>query len=102
MGSVPLSMESNMTKTLEVGARCVVTKGNKAFAVAKNVTVTILDVQELGADYSHQVRVRFRTLNGMGAGKVYAFYARHINRLSDPVVNLNSGNPLHAIQLRVV
>lgn len=30
----------------------------------------------------------------------FAFYARHMNRLSDGIVRMNDGNPSHTIEVR--
>ncbi len=46
------------------------------------------------------VRVTLQLLNGFGAGRVLSFSARHVNRLSDPIVRMNDGNPLHTIEVR--
>ena len=85
---------------LTTGDRVIIEKGCAARGVAKGTTAQIINVIELGADYTHSVAVRFQMLNGMKSGKVFTFYARHINRLADGFVNLNDGNPLHKIVIR--
>ena len=70
-----------------------VTKGCKARDIPKG-TVARVTVVELGPKYSHQVQVTLRY-----STRVLSFYARHINRLNDPVVNLNDGDPTHTLQI---
>jgi len=86
--------------TLTVGDKIVIEKGCKARNVAAHVSGQITDITPLGADYAHAVRVTFRLLNGFAAGQTRVFFARHANRLADPLVNLNDGNPLHKIVIR--
>lgn len=85
---------------LSVGDHIVIDKGLPAREVYKHANAYIVDIKEMGPDYSHSVMVRFRILSGRSAGKSYAFYARHKNRLNDAVINLNDGNPLHRIVIR--
>ena len=85
-----------------VGTRLQITKGCNARGVAKGVTVQVLSVEALGADYGHSVKVRFQPVNGFKAGQIFAFYARHANRLADPIVRMNDGNPSHVIEARRV
>lgn len=88
--------------TLSVGDRVRVLKGCNAREISKGITCQIREIVELGADFSHAVKVVFVRLNGFGAGKTFVMIARHINRLSDPVVSLNDGNPTHKIQIAKV
>lgn len=85
------------TSTLKVGDLAVITKGCSARGITKGSTVAIKAVEALGADHSHMVKVVFTVLRGQ---KTFVFYARHINRLSDDVVGMNDGNPLHRIEMR--
>lgn len=73
----------------------MVAKGCAARGVVKGMRATVTAIELLGPEYSHQVRVQL----SMGIVR-QSWYARHLNRLSDPVVNLNDGNPLHTIQFR--
>jgi hypothetical protein len=84
---------------ITLGMRILIQKGCKARSVAKGVTALVTAVTPLGAEYSHQVRVSLQLVNGMGAGRRIAFFARHQNRLSDPVVRMNDGNPFHTIEV---
>lgn len=54
-----------------------------------------LALNTMGAEYGHNVKV----VLGFGGRKV-VFFARHVNRLSDAVIRLNDGNPLHVIEVR--
>ncbi len=81
---------------ITAGTRVIVLKGCRARDVQKGSGATVRSVTALGADYSHSVKVVLEFVNG----RVLAFYARHTNRLSDSVVNLNDGNPLHKIEIR--
>jgi hypothetical protein len=81
--------------------RARIIKGCAARGLTKGSTIYISSIVALGADYSHSVRVNFQVLNGQSAGRSFAFYARHLNRLSDPIIGLNDGNPLHTIRIEV-
>jgi hypothetical protein len=83
----------NTSSKITVGSSVKILKGCKA----RNVSVgsaTIKDVTELGKDYGYSVRVLLAY-----NGRLIAFYARHPNRLADPQVSLNDGNPLHNIKI---
>jgi hypothetical protein len=84
---------------LSVGDRVKLVKGTKARGLDKGITVRIEAVEQLGADYSHAVKVVIKPLNGFKAGSLLAFFVRHRNRLSDPVVRMNDGNPSHTIEV---
>ena len=83
-----------MENTIKAGTQVKVVSGNRYLGLAKGAILTITEVIPLGADFSHQVKVRFthRGIKGSLA-------ARHINRLSDPVLNLNNGDPTRKIQV---
>ncbi len=85
---------------LTVGMRVRIEKGCVAREVVKGTDAEIADVKPMGADYGHCVRVQLHFLNGYKAGKSIAFFARHANRLSDAIISMNDGNPLHKIELR--
>lgn len=96
-------MNTTATETkpaIKSGDRILIAKGCAARGVDKGTTARVDDVRELGADYSHSVRVSFTMLNGFKSGKSFVFFARHINRLSDVIVSLNDGDPGHTIQIR--
>jgi hypothetical protein len=95
-----MTTTTNTTPALTINARVKIEKGCKARGIDKGCTAQVTSITPMGADYGHCVRVSFTVLNGFGAGKSYAFYARHINRLSDPVIRLNDGNPHHVIEIR--
>lgn len=84
---------------IAAGSRVYIQKGCNARNVARGVSAVVESVTPLGAEYSHACRVVFRFINGFRAGQVATFFARHPNRLADPVVNLNDGNPRHSIQV---
>ena len=77
------------------GTQIKIVKGCRARNLSKGTRGTVTAVTELGADYSHQVRVTIQI-----PGRTIAWCARHINRLSDPTVRLNDGNPLHTIEIK--
>ena len=79
-----------------------ITKGCRARGIAKNCNAVVREVTPLGADYSHQVKVVLVMSSGINASRVFAFYARHPNRLADDEIRLNDGNPLHTISIRRV
>jgi hypothetical protein len=82
------------------GDRAMLVKGCKPCGLDKGITIQIKEVRPLGADYGHSVQVVLMPLNGFKAGKTMSFYARHVNRLSDPIVRMNDGNPSHTIEIR--
>jgi hypothetical protein len=92
-------MNTATPTALVTGTRVVIVKGCNARDVVKG-THAVVTVTPLGAEYGHSVRVTLQFLNGTGAGRLVPFYARHLNRLSDPVVRLNDGNPLHVVEIR--
>jgi hypothetical protein len=81
--------------------RVRIVKGCRKLDIAANTTAQVVAITELGSEYGHSVCVKLRMLNGFKSGKVVSLYARHRNRLTDATVNLNSGNPLHKIQIVV-
>ena len=89
-------------ETISIGLKLQITKGCNARSITKGVSIRVLEIEPMGAEYSHSVKVRFQLLNGFGAGKTFVFYARHVNRLSDSIVRLNDGNPSHVIEVRHV
>jgi hypothetical protein len=88
------------TQALTINARIRLEKGCKARGLDKGTTAQVTAIEPMGADYGHFVRIRFTMLNGFKAGKCFSFYARHVNRLSDPIIRMNDGNPSHTIEIR--
>lgn len=88
------------TNVLTINARVKIIKGCKAREIDKGCTAQITAITPMGADYSHSVRVTFTMISGFKSGKSFSFYARHMNRLSDPVIRMNDGNPSHTIEIR--
>jgi len=82
---------------ITTGSKIVIEKGCKDRNIAAHKTATVLIVQELGKEYSHQIGVTMAFLDG----RKVTFYARHRNRLADPIVNMKDGNPMHSIKVRV-
>lgn len=85
---------------LTINARVKIEKGCKAREIDKGCSAQVIEITPMGADYGHCVRVRFMMLNGFKAGKTFAFYARHMNRLYDTFIRMNDGNPSHTIEIR--
>jgi hypothetical protein len=85
------------TQTLTTGTRVRIVKGCQAREIT-NGSVAEVEVYPLGKEYGYSVKV---TLIFYGSGRVVSFYARHPNRLSDPVLRMNDGNPLHTIEVRL-
>jgi hypothetical protein len=80
---------------LIAGDTIKIVKGCAARSVCKGTIARVVEVESLGADYGHSMRVRFE--QGRHA---FTFYARHANRLADPIINLNDGNPNHTIKVQ--
>jgi hypothetical protein len=85
---------------ITVGDRLVLTKGCKARGLDKGITVRVESAEPMGAEYSHCARVVLKPLNGFKAGKTFVLFARHANRLADPIIRLNDGNPSNTIEVR--
>lgn len=77
---------------ITTNAKVIVTKGCKALAVDKGVSAQIKTIEPLGAEYNYNVRVTFYFLNGFKSGKTVTYYARHPNRLGDPIVRFTNGS----------
>ena len=74
--------------------RLKVTAGSNALNLSKGTVLDVIEVKELGADYSHMVRLVLKT-----GTRQLSLYARHINRLSDRSFNLNNGDPTKKIEV---
>lgn len=83
---------------IAIGSKIVIEKGCRDRNIAAHQKATVHVIQELGREYSHQVGVTMSFVNG----RTVTFYARHRNRLADPIVNLNDGNPMHTLKVRVI
>lgn len=57
------------TTPLTVGSVVRVEKGCRALGIDKGTSATITEIRELGADYSHSVRVVLTFRNGFQSGK---------------------------------
>jgi hypothetical protein len=91
-----------MNPTLTAGSSVRILKGCLAREISRGMKAEVISVTPLGKDFSHQVRVtlRFFTSPQVGQYRQVSFFARHINRLSDDVIGMNDGNPLHRIEVR--
>ena len=87
---------------ITAGSKVRIEKGCNARNVAKGTSATVESVTPLGPEYSHAARVVLKMRNGFRSGQIVTFYARHPNRLGDPIVNLNDGNPRNTIQIRAI
>jgi hypothetical protein len=92
-------MNTTTIPTLTPGTRVRIEKGCKARDVVKGTRAIVTAVEAMGADYSHSVRVTFKFLNSFKAGESMSFYARSVNRLRDPIVRMNDGNPTNTIEM---
>ncbi len=77
------------------GQAILVTKGCGAREIRKGTRGKVAFTKAMGAEYGYNVKV----VLDLGIRRV-AFYARHVNRLTDSVIRLNDGNPLHVIEIR--
>jgi len=84
---------------LKAGDRVKVTKGCQARSIPAHTRMVVCGVTPLGPEYSHQVKVAFKILNGFKSGALVSFYASHINRLSAPCIRFNDGDPTHTIEV---
>ncbi len=84
---------------LKVSDVVQVSVGCAARQVKAHSAWVVTDVSHLGPDHGHQVRVVLRAISA-GPTRSIAWYARHANRLSDPEIRLNDGNPLHRIRIK--
>jgi len=82
---------------ITAGTNVKIVKGCKARNVAKNTTWHVREVQTMGAEYSHQVRLVLTY-----GPRVLTFWARHANRLSDPIVRMHDGSPSYTIEVKAL
>ena len=90
------------TPVLTTGTLVTIVKGFQARDITKGSTA-VVTVIPLGKEYGYSVKVTLTFVSGSSMvyqGRAVSFYARHPNRLSDPVVRMNDGNPLHTIEVR--
>jgi len=80
--------------TVKTGDYVRVIKGNRTLGVIKNDTLRVETVTPLGGEYGHSVRLVLGTKT-----KRLVLFARHWNRLADPIINLNTGNPLVTVKI---
>ena len=84
------------------GSKVRVEKGCKPLGITKGSSAKVVSITELGAEYSHSVKVVLHFVNSFASGKDFALYARHINRLGDVFIRLNNGRPDCYIEVVVV
>lgn len=82
---------------ITTGTNVKILKGCNARNVAKGTTWHVREVQVMGAEHSHQARVVLTR-----GPRVLTFWARHINRLSDPTVRMNDGSPSYTIEVKAL
>lgn len=71
-------------ESLKVGSTFIITKGCQTLNLQKGQIGRIIEVTEMGADYSHQVKVGIEIQSSRKTAKVrWSLYATHKNRLSD-------------------
>lgn len=90
---------STTNPTIIPGCIVYVRKGCPAFRILKGHTFTVLAVEPMGAEYSHKVKFRLKVKFGQKVGDEVTFYARHINRLSDPFTRLCRDDPTKNIEI---
>lgn len=83
---------------LKINDKVIVVKGNRVSGITKGTLATCKEITLLGADYSHFVKV---VLWMHTTGKTISFTARHINRLSDPVIRLTLPWERGKIEVRI-
>jgi hypothetical protein len=81
---------------ITAGSKVVVTKGCADRLVRSGTVAIVKKVEAMGADYNHAAKV----VLALSHFRSVVFYARHPNRLSDPEISMNDGNPLHKIKVR--
>jgi hypothetical protein len=84
-----------MNNPIKVNDKVVIVKGCRARDISKGKMFYIAGIEDKGAEYSHMVAITLSM-----PGRKITFWARHMNRLSDDVINLNDGNPLNKIQIK--
>ena len=89
------------SNTIVAGCTVRVSKGCKSFGITKGTLFTVVDVQPMGAEYGHQVKVSFKVKMGAGlyGREFFCLYARHINRLSDSFTRFNNGDPTNYMEV---
>ena len=74
---------------LSANTYVVLTKGCQALGLHKGQRARVIEVTELGADYSHQVKVVIEITSPRRTARVrWSLYATHRNRLADDEVAL--------------
>lgn len=94
--SVPTSnVATPMNTPITAGMTVTIAKGCKARDVVKGHTAKVMEVREMGAEYSHMVKLILEY-----RGRTLVFWARHKNRLSDDCIRMHDGNPFHNIEVK--
>jgi hypothetical protein len=81
---------------ITTGTTLIIVSGSKALNLSKGAHLHVLEVIPLGAKYGYFVKVQFET-----KGRTMSLYARHMNRLNDDEFNMNNGDPLNKIRVKV-
>lgn len=87
-------MSDTTYEPFTTNTKAVISKGSRALNLTKGTTVYVRDVQSMGAEYSHNVKIVLEI-----CGKSRVLWARHPNRLKDSTLRLNNGNPLNYIEI---
>lgn len=80
---------------ITANTKVVITKGLKARNITKGQKAIVAGVTELER---RSVRVTLQ----FNDGRRVSFYGQHVNRLGDPEVKLNTGDPTQKIALKAV
>lgn len=80
--------------TIERNDTVKITKGCRAYDIHANASGKVLDVVVLD-------RKEVKLLLSIN-GKTHAFFVRHENRLSDPTVRMNKGDPTRTVEIRLL
>jgi hypothetical protein len=92
-------MTTSTNPTITTGCTVYVRKGCPAYRINKGFTFTVLLIEPMGAEYGHRVKIRLQVKLGQRPGDEVTFYARHMNRLSDPFTRLSRDDPTKNIEV---
>lgn len=74
-----------------------IVKGCRARGVNKGTSCRVTKIEHLGPDYGCSVKV----VIALDSRTSKVFYVKHKNRLADPIVRMNTGNPLQTIEVKL-
>ncbi len=74
-----------------------ITKGCKALGIDKGTRAVLVDVKEMGAEYTHFVRITIKFNS-----RTVALWVRHKNRLGDSTVRAHNGDPTKNVEFQRV